>query len=371
MSDTQARHNSDRPAPAALPPPGPKSSRRLLLVTLLGAGLLAGGLVLVQIYWTGAQARFGQLQRATDQARVQQDNLRDQLADTQQAFTEQQKQIQAQELLVREQVAKLAAQQQTLAEREARLQQQEETIHQALANLHAELGRSGQEWRAAEAAYLVELAAQRLAFEQDTATARQALQAADVRLGETGDPRWQPIRERIAADLAALDRVRQLDRSGLSARLVRLGQAAVKLPLRSRQGAAEGESPATAERRNLNSLWHDSLEGFMSLVQVRRRDGPDPVPSPEGRLQVRQSLRLQLETARYALLRSDRNLYDASLDSALTWIDSSFDGSAEATRHFRAELEELKQGRIVPELPDLSGTLNALRAQLSGAGGGK
>lgn len=333
-----------------------------LALLLLALGL--GGMALAQFFWGGAQERFARLYEVMAQAAFQQETLRQQLREAERLFGEQRAQLQAQEARIREQVNQLAAQERRLTEQAASLLQREARADQALTRLYGQLGRPAQGWRPAEAAHLLELAAQRLTFDQDLATARQALAAAGERLAETGDPRWEPLRARIQQDLAALETARPVDRIGLQVRLGRLLSAIRGLPLAPRTRAPEPGPPPP--ERDLTTLARDGLEVLVGLVRVRHLDEAEPaIPAWSGAHDLRQQLRLRLEGARLAVQREDAALYDDSLEVALTWLDRGFDGTATPTQGFRAELEALRATRLAPPLPDLHGTLSALRARLA------
>lgn len=352
------------PRAANVPAAAPRQSRRRsrwLLLILLPA--LLGLLVFGRLYWLGFQARILQLQALVEQARAQEDQLRRQLEQEQQAFAEQRERIQGLEAAIQERVAALGSQREQWVDAGARLRQQEEQVQRALANLREQTGRDAQSWRAAEALYLVELAARRLTLEQDPDTARQALRAADGRLQETADSRWQPARERLAADLRALEEVKPLEVATLSARLIQLAQESATLPLRMLAEPSPATDPAEPAAAGLP--WWDSLP-LRGLVRIEHRPAGDADPHREDRQLARQGLRLQIEAARHALARGDQPLFQASLDSARDWLDGGFDGAHPAVQRLRAALAELKETRLRPQWPDLAATRDLLRDLLPG-----
>jgi uroporphyrin-3 C-methyltransferase len=222
----------------------------------------------------------------------------------------------------------------------------------------------------AEVEYLLLVANRRLQLEQDLPTALAALQLADKRLRESGDPQWMPVREQLAAELAALRAVPAVDREGLSLRIASMGEQVGAIePLMMPTPEAEEEAAATVtarDERSLETLPGDAWRGLKSLLIIRRHDGESPLFLPPDQLHfLKQNLQLQLEAARYALLRSDQRLYSDSLERAGSWLAAHFDPEQDEVKSLLLEIEQLKQMQIQPSLPDLSGSLRALQAQVS------
>jgi uroporphyrin-3 C-methyltransferase len=359
------RQNVEAPDPQ-IPPPLPKPSRWpavLAVIAVLAVLVMVG---VGHFYWQSMQLRFAQLRQVIDQASAQQHTLGAQMQQRGRVFAEQQERLQTQDELIRQQAD-------TIAEQREKLARQEQAVAQTLQNIRQTLGHSGQAWRAAEAAYLIELASLRLSLEQDAGTALSALNSADRRLQETGEARWLPIRERLARDIAALQSVDTADRAALSQQLVDLAAGVDGLALRVQNvapnQAASSEPPSerrSSEERSLDSLWRDSLEGLKSLVRIRRNDGMGGalIPGEDQHYQVRQNLRLQLDAARFGLLRADAELYRSSLETAKVWLQTFFKQDSSATERYLEALARLMEADVHPEFPDLSPTLQALRQLL-------
>jgi uroporphyrin-3 C-methyltransferase len=343
--------------------PLPKRSRWPAVLAGLAILALLGTVAVGHFYWQSLQARFAQLQRVMETAREQQRLLADRVEETAREFAAQEQRLREQEQAIRRQTEGIAVQKQKLA-------QQEEAVRQSLENLQQSVVRTGQGWRAAEAAYLLELAQRRLTLEADVGTAIKALTAAAERLRETGDPRWVAVQERIAEDIARLRPVPTLDRAALSKTLLRMASGVEHLPLRSRRTppspGAESERPAGQRPRSLQTLLEDGLEGFRSLVRVRRDDRAGPaLPGEDQHYALYQNLRLQLDSARFGLLRRDRSLYASSLDTAEAWLQTFFRIDAPETQLYLTDLAELRAVNVAPDLPDLAPTLDALQAELN------
>jgi uroporphyrin-3 C-methyltransferase len=362
---------SAEPEPRVAPQgPLPRPARWPALLALLAILALLALVVVGQLYWRVSQQDVERLRQSIAQAQTRQRELARRVQESNDLVAEQQERLLQQEALIHSQVETIGQRERELAAAQERLGRQEEAVSRTLANLHQEVGRSGQEWRAGEAAFLVELAQQRLRLACDLETAQQALKSADRRLRETGDPRWMPVRDLLAADLARLSEAGLPDLDALAKTLLGMASGVNQLPLRPQRSVPRAVQPTTpVERvpgpRNLDTLLRDGWEGLKSLVKIRRNDQPQTARrGPQSLYNLRQNLRLQLDMARFALLRRDVDLYATRLDAAQTWLTSFFDSERPEVRLYLQELARLRSARLRPDLPDLGPTLAALRARL-------
>src|SRR5690554_5535184 len=90
-----------------------------------------------------------------------------------------------------------------------------QTLDRVLDELSSEQETDERDWLHAEAAYLLRLANQRLQLERDVMGAAALLRTADDRLREADNPALVPVRREIASELAALEAVPRVDRTGL------------------------------------------------------------------------------------------------------------------------------------------------------------
>jgi len=276
--------------------------------------------------------------------------------------------------------ADLEAGKQRLAETQAELQKRESDMRAALDGVYQRLGRKAEDWKAAEAEYLLLIANHRLRLMRDRKTAVAALQAADERLRDTGDPSWLPVRDAIASELAALRAVDLPDLPGVAARIAALidqaghlrlrgaapprpgpaGSAAAKPPTAARAGGSERPTPD--QGHSVESLLRDSLKGLQSVLEIRRHDRPVvAMLPPDQQYFVLENLRLQLQAARLGALEAGPDLYRSSLQTAQTWLGDLFDPGDPATRAMQDELTQLQGIDVRPALPDISGSLKRLR----------
>ncbi|MGY6567245.1 MAG: uroporphyrinogen-III C-methyltransferase [Halomonadaceae bacterium] len=235
-------------------------------------------------------------------------------------------------------------------------------LDQVLAELSREQDADEREWLHAEAAYLLRLANQRLQLERDVEGAAALLRTADARLNEADNPALLSVRRAIAAELSVLDGVPRVDRSGLYLALNAQQQRLAQLPL-SRELEEIPARPGIEKAPT--GGWQDQLSRFgqelRELVVIRHHDEAlEALVTPEQESYLRQSARLILEQAQLALLKEEQELYEASLDKALAMIEGYYDTERNEVQAVIARLEELKGENIQPELPDISGSQQAL-----------
>ncbi|RCV90444.1 uroporphyrinogen-III C-methyltransferase [Billgrantia montanilacus] len=235
-------------------------------------------------------------------------------------------------------------------------------LDQVLDELSREQEPDEREWLHAEAAYLLRLANQRLQLERDVEGAAALLRTADDRLNEADNPALLSVRRAIASELSVLDSVPQVDRSGLYLALNAQQERLAQLPL-SRELE---EIPARSGMQEAPAGgWQDQLSRFgqelKDLVVIRHHDEAlEALVTPEQESYLRQSARLILEQAQLALLQEEQELYEASLDKALTLIESYYDTERSEVQAVIERLTALKGETIRPELPDISGSQQAL-----------
>jgi len=262
---------------------------------------------------------------------------------------------------------------------EGRLDQLEEAQRdqgQRLENLGRLIGRGSREWSVAQVEYLLTLANRSVQLARDVATARAALGFADDTLRALDDPAYLAVRQRISAEIAALDAVPAVDQTGLASSLDALMAQIDTLPMQGHPAAqaAAGTDTGTGEVAQPAVDWrHWSAwrqlpgviwDAIQKLVRVREHDRPiEPMVAPAEEYFLKQNLRLQLESARLAVLRQAPLIYRQTLETARAWIADYFDTGDSGVAAVQERLTELASINIRPDLPDISGSLNALRDQ--------
>ncbi|MGS2745159.1 uroporphyrinogen-III C-methyltransferase [Halomonas sp. LS-001] len=236
------------------------------------------------------------------------------------------------------------------------------TLDQVLAQLSQEQDADEREWLHAEAAYLLRLANQRLQLERDVEGAAALLRTADNVLVSANNPALTSVRREIASELAALDAVPRVDRTGiylaLNAQQERIASLRLAQEVEEQAVASSIEEPPTGTFQRQLARFGSELK---DLVVVRDHDeAMETLITPEQESYLRQSLRLILEQSQLAVLKEEQELFEASIDKALGLLNRYYDTSRSETQGVIARLEEIKQTNVTPELPDISRSQQAL-----------
>jgi uroporphyrin-3 C-methyltransferase len=246
------------------------------------------------------------------------------------------------------------------------LHERQQAVTEAVAELLKTNRHLRHEWLVAEAEYLVNLASHRLILAQDANTAITALQAADDRLREAGDPSLIVLRKALAEDINSLQAVALPDIAGMSLKLNAIVQDVNDLPLLTPEpetATQRSNGPTRPPVDNWKELPAAMWEDMKKLVIIRDHQGPiKPLLSPEQHFFLTQNLKLQLEQARLALLTGENEVYHERLDTAQGWISNWFDPESNRTIHMLGQLEQLAAVDVEPSLPELTRTYQAFQA---------
>ncbi len=239
-------------------------------------------------------------------------------------------------------------------------------LEQAVQFLQRQLGKTRGDWLIADAEYLLSVANQRLHLVGDLNTTREALEAADQRLRESGDASVFKVREQIAKELAGLKSATVPDIVGMYSSLQLLKEKvdglAVFLPY---AGKELTKSPAIHDHKIPSEEGHDflsaifgQLEGYVTL---RHTDQPvKEILTPEEAQFVKDQMGVKVEMIKIALVQQNDNLYKTAIDDAKRWLTENFSQNSDA-RHFSEELDRLGAIQIRGQFPDISGSLKMLR----------
>jgi uncharacterized protein HemX len=216
----------------------------------------------------------------------------------------------------------------------------------------------------AEAEYYLTVANSELALVGDIENAVVALELADGRLAELASPELAPVREAIADELLALRSLRLPDIEGIVFSLGRLAARAEELPLRADlpQSLASDGAAALEAEPGLGRLWLAIKGTLLDLVRVERREEPVPQAlSAAERALSRRQLQVELELARIAALRADKQAFRSGLDMAILILERDFEADTPEVEGARILLAEMRGFDVDPVLPEIGRSLNLLR----------
>jgi uroporphyrin-3 C-methyltransferase len=251
-----------------------------------------------------------------------------------------------------------------LAERLDALPTQLATLEQRIAASQGGSLEARSAWLRAEAEYYLGVANTELEIAGNWEAAITALEIADRSLDELANPALRPVRELIADELIALRSVRLPDIDGLAFSLSRLAERAAGLPIRAGTPANGAAGPTFDDAEpGLGRLWIGIKNAFADIIRVERSDQPVArVLTAEERRLVERQLVLELQLARIAALRGEAQAFEASLETAIGLLRRDFDPATPEVEGAIELLEQMATLELAPAKPDISTSLNRLRA---------
>lgn len=247
------------------------------------------------------------------------------------------------------------------------LQQQQSSMVENLQTLFRRQNMGNSDWALAEIEYLLIVATHRLQLELNVPLALAAMQAADDRLKNNRDPGLLIVRQQITSDINALKAVEAVDIAGLVLFLSDLVGRVIDLPLQQVKVTADDgqnndlEVNSSNWEKLLSSVWHE----LRNLVQISR-SGEETLATliPDQQYFLYQNLRLQLESARYAVLRQDTENLHVSVDIIASWLNDYFDVSDNGVANIIESISQMAKLELNPALPDISSSLESVRAYI-------
>jgi uroporphyrin-3 C-methyltransferase len=235
----------------------------------------------------------------------------------------------------------------------------------ALSALYEKDSQISVDWVLAEVEYLVLAAIQRLALERDVDSAIAALRAADQRLRSAEHPALIPIREKIIADLTELESIKVVDIEGLA---IYFGEAIDRVDSLPIKPIAEEVAIPSTDRSGGNDTggWRDL--GFaiwadlVDLVEVKDAELPDGILfDPELRYFLRQNLKIELASAKLAVLRRDSINLNFSIIVIKRTLETYYDLEHDAVKNVIKRLDAAQNLKLKPALPKITASLDVIR----------
>jgi len=241
---------------------------------------------------------------------------------------------------------------------------------EAMASLYQDKRDSNEDWALAEVEYLLIIAMHRLLLEKNVMIALAAMEAADLRLKDLGNPGLLPVRQQLATDINQLRSVNLADIAGIAIYLADLIDLSADLPLKSSVLLVETKHPSSSEENppdNEEPLWKRLprllWQEIKSLVVIKRSgEAKQALLLPGEEYFLYQNLRLELENARQSVLRSDSENLRVSIDLMQSWMRQYFDTSDSSVVNVMETLDQMRTVELNPALPDISSSLENLRA---------
>ncbi|MDH5694045.1 MAG: uroporphyrinogen-III C-methyltransferase [Gammaproteobacteria bacterium] len=249
------------------------------------------------------------------------------------------------------------------------MNQTQADVRTNLDNLFTRIGNTSRDWLVAEAEHLIHIANHRLQLARDKNTALAALRLADQSLKKAADPSLNSIRETLGKEIASLEVLGIPDYEGLAAEITGLQVQIDSLPFivktslpKEEKMQAAVEEPQT-EPSTVDKFFAGIWQALKGLVTVRRHERPvEPLMAPDQMENLKANLKLKLEQARLALLQLQPEVFKSSVSTTREWIGSYFDKEQDMTKQFVSRLQQMADINIKPQMPDISKSLETIRA---------
>ncbi|PYF77968.1 uroporphyrin-3 C-methyltransferase [Marinomonas alcarazii] len=320
-------------------------------------GSLALGLSTIAVAtsgWLYFQSTQTTLPQDVQQLIAQQNTLSSKLSSNtlnQSQLTELTKKVSLSEQMIQSQKEQLVAQQ-TL---------QNEKLQSLQAKLNRLSNTTKEDWKLAEAEYLIRLANQRLLLEADSSGAATLLSNADDILNELEDPIVFATRKALAKDIQALKSINQFDLEGAYLQLNALYDSVASLPQRepskewqtnTSETLPENTDSESASVSSVKSALDSFWASIRSLVVINYNHKPIKALLPPAEYQqLITGLQLQLEVAQVALIKGEPAIYQQALSRVAKATTEHFETQSNTVTTFLASLTALQQLNPSPELP--------------------
>ncbi len=218
-------------------------------------------------------------------------------------------------------------------------------------------------WLLAEAEYYMQIANAQLQLAGNPHLASLALSFADERLQQLANPALTEVRRALSDELQAIEVMEKPDIEGVTLTLGSLAGVIDSLPLRQEVDVADSESgEIDPELSGMDRALASLKRAVSDVVSVRRTDeAAAPLTAPDAVYFLRANLGLQLQAARLALLRSEKDIFEQSLDDASDWLTRYYDTDSAPVQGALETIAEIRNGMFSVSPPDISESLKLLR----------
>jgi len=227
------------------------------------------------------------------------------------------------------------------------------------------------DWLRKEALYYLRVANTQAILAGDAQVATSALQLADEKLLDAGDPDLTPVRGQISQDLAALKAVPVIDRTGLAFQIQSLAdQAPNWLFRKTAPEQFEPEISVPDSSAEVLTPWQRFVatvrEVLGNIVSIKQTDAPPTAQlAAADEVLITETVRAELQIARLSLISCDNELFVQSLSRVKRLVETFYAPETSAVAAAGDTLDQLLAVELPGALPDISGSL-AMMLELEG-----
>lgn len=248
-----------------------------------------------------------------------------------------------------------------------KLENAKKELNESIQRLQRQLGKTRGDWLVADAEYLLSVANERLNLIGDINTTREALEAADQRLRESGDTGVLKVREQIAKDLATLRTLQAPDIVGIYAAIQSQETQVDKLTLilpylgKPLDNSLEKHAKQPSDESEDSGLIESAMSQLEGIVTIKHTDQVvTEILTPEQADFIREQLRVKLELSKIALVERNEAIFKSGVADAIQWIAQHFAQNS-ASMAMTSELNRLAAMPIHSQFPDIGQSVKLLR----------
>ena len=234
----------------------------------------------------------------------------------------------------------------------------------ALEALYQEMSSSRDQTALAEVEQILMIAGQQLQLSANIKAALIAMQQADDRLQRLDRPALNGLRKSIGQDIDKLRALPNIDMAGINLRIDNLVASVDALPLAQdiRKQEIQTSSVPANEESAWGKFWRELWQETKQLIRIENTEKHElPLLPPTQTFFLRENLKIRLLSARLSLLSHDEASFRHDLKTAQEWISLYFDTRSKEGAQALLSLQKLEASNINIELPDISGSLEAVR----------
>lgn len=231
--------------------------------------------------------------------------------------------------------------------------------------------RNPDDWKVAQAYFLVNSAYQSAVFQGDPTSASWCLRDADSMLLNIEDPEVIKVRKAISNDLIALANIPAVDKRGI---MFSIDSVCGNLNAMTLNGMDDSFGAQKEAKQKMDLAltdignWKDNLLRALSdfssrFIEIRRRDEhalSEFLTSAQADT-LRENIRSLLLLSKQALIQGDNVSYRNNLNQAIDLIRNYYDASADATKANLATLKSVVDLKISVDLPSVLSSYTIFR----------
>ena len=222
----------------------------------------------------------------------------------------------------------------------------------------------GDYWLTHQAGYFLNIAKTELSLFGNQASAKSALLSAQQSIQQLPD-KYQIVDQSVQSALSKLDPEGYNTKKNqilISVQNIKHSVDSLVVNKIEMQQLAEEENEQQGARSVVENTWQQIVAAFKNLVVVRSNNDAQSLRLNATQKQVTKTLiSLQLEMIKFAVLQSDDDKYQASLNSCIELMESSFSIHTPSVRELLNQLVVLKNFELKQSVPEIDAALTLLQ----------